>query len=136
MIAQLKEYLSQCPALDGLKIRINYLGGESGACSLEMVSTQTVVKEYADGGMLCGRDFVFAIRQEYSEADISNRVAAERCQQVENWIREQNDTGNLPQIGQGINPLSIEVAKSFSIASVNSVDARYEMQLRLIYYKQ
>ena len=135
MISQIKEYLSQCPAFDGQKIKINYLGGKAGACSLEMVPAITVVKEYADGGMLCGRDFVLALRQEYTEADISNHFAAERCQQIEDWIKLQNDTGNLPQLEKGGISCSVQVTKGFSIASVSSVDARYEMQLRLIYYK-
>lgn len=135
MISQMKEYLSQCPAFDGQKIKINYLGGKAGASSLEMVPAITVVKEYADGGMLCGRDFVLALRQEYTEADISNRVAAEKCQQIEDWIKLQNDTGNLPHLEKNGVSCSVQVIKGFGIATVNSVDARYEMQLRLIYYK-
>ncbi len=135
MISQMKEYLSRCPAFDGQKIKTNYLGGKAGACSLEMVPAITIVKEYADGGMLCGRDFVLALRQEYTEVDTSNRLAAERCQQIEDWIKLQNDTGNLPQLGQDGISCSVQVTKGFSVASVNSVDARYEMQLRVIYYK-
>ena len=133
MIEETVKYLSQCPHLADAGIKVNYLEGKPIAFALRMKPTSPVVKRYTDGGGVFEVRYILALRQEYSGADKYNRAAAKRCEDIEKWIAQQNKMGNLPDLGQGVNPLSIEVAKSFEAKPSGSVDARFEAELRLVY---
>ena len=135
MIEETIKYLSQCPYLADTGINVNYLEGKPTAFALRMKATSPAVKQYTDGGGVFEARFILAIRQEYSSADKYNRAAAKRCEDIEEWIDRQNREGNLPDLGQKANPISLTVAKSFSAEPSGSVDARFEAELRLVYLK-
>lgn len=135
MIEETAKYLSQCPYLADAGIKVNYLEGRPTAVALRMKTTDPVVKRYTDGGGVFEARFDLAIRQEYSGADKYNRAAAKRCESIEQWIEQQNQTGNLPDLGQGTTTLSLTVEKSFDAKPSGSVDARFEAELRLVYLK-
>ncbi len=133
MIEETVKYLSQCPHFAGTGIKVNYLDGKPLAFALRMKSTDPVVKRYTDGGGLFEARFILALRQEYGGGDKYNRAAAKRCEDIEEWIAQQNKSGNLPDLGQEIMPMSLTVEKSFSAEPAGSVDARFEAELRLVY---
>lgn len=136
MINEMVKYLSGCPYLDKAGIKINYLEGKPLAFSLKMLPTEPVVKRYADGGAVCESRFSLCLRQEYSRAEAENRAAAELCENIEAWICAQNNKGELPDLGDGVKPLSLAVAESFGITPIGSIDARFEAELRLVYFVQ
>ena len=133
MIEETVKYLSQCPYLADARIKVNYLEGKPTAFALRMKASEPVVKRYTDGGGVFEARFILALRQEYSGADKYNRAAAKRCEDIEEWIALQNKSGNLPDLGQEVNPLSLTVEKSFNAEPSGSVDARFEAELRLVY---
>ena len=135
LIEETVKYLSQCPYLADAGIKVNYLEGKPTAFALRLKATSPVVKQYTDGGGVFEARFILALRQEYSGADKYNRVAAKRCEDIERWIAQQNQAGNLPDLGQEISPLSLTVAKSFDAKPSGSVDARFEAEIRLVYLK-
>ncbi len=135
MIEETVKYLSQCPYLADAGIKVNYLEGKPTAFALRMKATDPVVKRYTDGGGVFEERFILALRQEYSGADKYNRAAAKRCEDIEEWIEQQNQSGNLPDLGQGATTFSLTVEKSFNAEPSGSVDARFEAELRLVYLK-
>ena len=51
----------------------------------------------------------------------------------ESWIWDNNQTGNLPDMGDGRSPVSIEVLTRGYSFSEDANSARYQIQLRLLY---
>ena len=135
MIEETVKYLSQCPHLADAGIKVNYLDGKPTAFALRMKSADPVVKRYTDGGGVFEARFILALRQEYTGADKYNRVAAKRCEDMEEWIARQNENGILPDLGQGMKSISLTVEKSFAPEPSGSVDARFEAELRMTYLK-
>ncbi len=136
MIEKTAEYLSQCPFLDGAAVRVNYLNEKPFAVSLRMKSASPVVKKYADGGQMCECRFVLELRQVYCGADNENIAAAQRCRDIEGWLGSQNSAGIFPELKGGEKPLSLTVEKSFEISHIGNIDARFEAELSLVYYKE
>ncbi len=136
MVGQMIEYLSRCPVFDGREININYLDGKPSAYSLDATSGLSVVKRYADGGMLCEKMFVLSMRKENSAAAKRNALVARECEAFERWISEQNSNGVLPAADEGQIPCSLEVSKGFRIVQTASVDVRLEAELRFVFYTE
>ncbi len=136
MIEKTAKYLSQCPFLDGTAVKVNYLNEKPFAVSLRMKSASPVVKRYADGGQMCECRFTLELRQVYCGADNENIAAAQRCRDIEGWLDSQNNAGIFPEFRNGEQPLSLTVEKSFEIVHIGNVDARFEAELSLVYYKE
>lgn len=135
MVVETAKYISECPALSGVRVCVNYLSGNAAACSLRGEGT-TVLKPYSDGSSLCGVEMVLAIRTDYGEAAALNKNAADRLSDIEAWLNERADSGILPETNRGITPVALELKKGFSLVSAGSVDARYEAVLRVVYYSE
>ena len=134
MIDQIVNFLLECPVLEKNGINVNYLDGKVGSYSLESRSGDSVVKRYADGGVLCEKRFALALRRENSAAYGRNINVARDCEQIEAWICEQSENGLLPQMDMDVIPCLLEVAKGFAITHTASVDVRLEAELRFVFY--
>ena len=132
MINEMAKYLSGCPYLDSETVNVNYLKKETAAVSLEMTKERSVVREYADGGALRGVTFVIALRGRLVGSEAL--LAAERCQKIEEWIEEQNRSGNLPQLDLGKPAIDLKVVKGFEATTVYGDRVRYEAEIEVIYY--
>ena len=134
MIESMLEFLSDCPAFEGKKINVNYLDGASTSYSLEDVPCEPVLRRYADGGKLCVKKFVLAMREESSLSNKRNLEVSKECQRIEKWIECRVREGNLPDAGEGIIPLSLEITKSFGAVQTASSDMRFETHLKFVFY--
>ena len=134
MIEQIINFLLKCPVLEKSGINVNYLDGKAGSYSLESRSGHSVIKRYADGGVLCEKRFVLASRRENSAAYGSNVKVAHDCEQIEAWICEQSEKGLLPQTDKGVLPCLLEIVKGFAVTHTASVDVRIEAELKFVFY--
>lgn len=134
MIERIAEFLQECPAFEDAELNINFLDGMAPAYALEYCPVVPKVKTYTDGGTVCEKRFILAVRAENSQALCRNSAVARKCEMIEEWIMSRADQGLLPQIGDGCVPLVFEVEKSFGIVQTASVDVRFEAVLKLLYY--
>ncbi|MBE7031993.1 MAG: hypothetical protein E7401_03415 [Ruminococcaceae bacterium] len=134
MVIELAEYLSQCPALEGERVCVNYLDGDVGAVSLTL-GAQAEEKAYADGGQLFVRRFVLAVREGYGKARGEMKRAAERFAAIEEWLAARERLGDYPDFGGKITVVSLGIACGFTPEFTGSVDARYEAEIELVFYK-
>ena len=135
MIDEIKSFIETCPLLSGDSINVNYLGNERKTYSIETSPTSPIVKEYADGGKLCQQLFVFASRELYSASTEKNTEVTRFYEDFSAWIQEQNKQRNLPKLSSSCVAQSIEVLTEQYLDDVGNTDARYQIQCRLVYYK-
>lgn len=135
MIDEIKRFIETCPLISGDSINVNYLGNEKKTYSIETVPTNPIVKEYADGGKLCQQLFVFASRELYSASAEKNTEVTRFYEDFSAWIQEQNKTRTFPELQDGCTVQTIEVLTGQYLDDVGNTDARYQIQCRLVYYK-
>lgn len=134
MILKIAKFLSACPYLMGERINVNFLAQSDAAVSIMMTQTRKTVKEYADGGRLDAAVFVLALRESFGVDDSENKRIAEKCSNIERWIEEQSLSGSLPELAKDEAMAAIGIVKSFHMVRTDSMSARYEAELEVIYY--
>lgn len=135
MIDKVQEFLCKCPYLSGKAVNVNYLGHDVGSCSLECTADSSLLKGYADGGQLRCEEFVLAVREAYSADKTHGLAASALLENVRKWLLEQNADGVLPEL-EGERAVSLKAEHGYELKTAGSVDARYEMRLRLVYYTE
>lgn len=134
MIIEVAKYLSACPHLAGRGVSVNYLDKEEASASLEMIKKRNTVREYADGGVLKAAVFTLALRENFGIGEDESARIAEKCQGIEKWIEEQNLKENLPVLAGAEIAVSVGVSKCFEIVRTDTLAARYEAEIEVIYY--
>ncbi len=118
------------------KIRIDYLGDKIDNYSLEAVPAERIVKSFIDGSKRKQKIFVFASRKTYSQDEIENLENYKLFEYLSDWIEEQNDDENYPNISdiENIEEIeAIEIIDSPYIAVVSENEARYQMEIKITY---
>lgn len=135
IIEGVRNYILSCPYLNKGRVNIDWLGATPTEYSIESTPTQPIVKRYADGGTIRQFNFVFSSVEFYGPDVLSNIENSGFYQKFSAWIEEQNKKRNLPYIGVGLIPHSIEVTTTGYLYESSSDQGRYQIQLKLLYYK-
>ena len=134
MIEAVRDYFMNCPLLKNGALNIDYLNGQSIEYSINTeVNANQVVKAYTDGGKLLQYPFSFMSAEIRSQDVLDQIQACGFYEDLQAWIEEQNDSGNLPEI---VGIQSIEVKMPGCIISADSEVAFYQIQCRLTYLKE
>ncbi len=135
IIEAIRKYMAACPVLrDGL-LNVEYLGAEPTEYVIESVPTSGVVRQYADGGCLKEYLFLFASREYFGTDVLRNIGNSGFYERLADWISEQDKKGELPQLGEGKAAQRISVVSSGYLFDATETSARYQIQLRLLYYE-
>ena len=132
MIEKIKDYISKCHLLKDNQINVDYLSNDISEYSIEVVPAEKTIRKYLDGSEDRQLVFVFASRNSYGEDVIQNILNSKFYEDFNDWIEEQNDTGNLPEI-DGIE--SIECTSPGYAFQTSESTARYQIQMRILYTK-
>mgnify|MGYP004606894583 CR=1 FL=1 len=135
IIDNIREFIKECPLLENDKINVNYLGGDTVSYTIEQVPTNPLIKRYSDGGKQKQVLFIFASRENYDEDVLENMDVAKFYEEFAEWIEEQNESGNLPVLDGGMISQAMETLTSGYLINSEDRTARFQIQLRLIYYK-
>lgn len=136
IIKAIRDYFLDCPLIDELaRINVDYLGVEATEYTIDAVPSPTVIKEYVDGGKLKQYVFVFASREFYGADTLQNIENSGFYERFSNWIEEQSEIGNLPNLNGNKRVTGLEVLTSGYLFDSSEDNARYQVQLRLIYYE-
>lgn len=120
----------------GKKIKVNNLDETPLSMTIDQVPANPVIKKYVDGGSQRQTIFVLASREEYDAQTWKQIEAANFYENLQEWFEEQNYNKNLPTLDNGFHALRIEVTSSGYLFSSDKKTARYQIQCKLIYYKE
>lgn len=137
IIEKVREYILKCPLLDELaRLNVDYLGVEPVEYTIDSQPTTPVLKRYTDGGVLKQYVFVFGSREYYGPDVLQNLENNGFFERFAEWVEEQSEKGNLPELGGNRKAISMEVLTSGYLFSASEDNARYQIQMRLIYYEE
>lgn len=136
IIDKIREYFLKCPLIDELaRINVDYLGVDPVEYTIDSVPSETIIKQYVDGGGLKQYVFVFGSREYYGSDTLQNIENSGFYEKFSEWIENQSDIGNLPLLEGEKRSVKIEVLTSGYLFDTSEENARYQIQMRLVYYE-
>lgn len=139
IVESVKNYILTCPLLEGLgRLNIDFLPENPDTYSIEGMPAQEILKTNIDGSTERQFVFVFAARFLYSEEVRNNIENSGFYEQFAEWLEQQTEAENLPELSGGRTATKIEAMSSgylYDIAG-DFTNARYQIQCRLIYDKE
>ena len=97
-IELIKEFIETCPLLKNGQVNVDYIKDEPQSYSIDETPSNTVIKEYKDGGTQNQITFDFSIQANFSV--LKNIKNSKFCDDFTKWIKEQDSQGNLPEIDE------------------------------------
>lgn len=140
IINALRDYVRTCPHLDtfnnAIKVNVNYLEPNTDTYSIEEVPIEPIVKRYVNGDSIRQYAFVFTSREPYGIDVLQNIDNSGFYEKFADWIENQNDNEIFPLLDNGLEPLEVKVTSTGYVIDVSEDTARYQIQLRLKYFKK
>ncbi len=130
------DYVTQCPLLKNGLIRVDTLGSKPIEYVVEVLPTNPIVQTYINGGTI--RQYLFSIgSREYYALDMLQNISnSEFYEQLQEWFEEQDKLKNFPNIGKDKEVQNIELVTSGYLFATDRKTARYQMQFRIVYFKE
>lgn len=139
IIESVKNFISTCPYLDELKrINVDFLSDDKDTYSIEEIPTNTIIKEFIDGSSERQFVFVIAARLHYSDEVRNNIDNSGFFEDLQQWLYDCTNDGNLPLLSDGCKAYKIEAQSNGYLFDVSGdlSKARYQIQCRLLYDKE
>ena len=112
------------------------LGEEAVEYTIETGMFDPIIKKYIDGSSVRQYQFSFASREFYSMDRIQNMRNICFYEKLAEWVEDQSRKENLPDMPDGMYPGELEVMAQGYIFNNTMMSARYQIPLRLLYYKE
>lgn len=135
IIEGIRDYMADCPFLRDGYLNVEYLGQTPTEYVIESVPATPVVRQYADGSALKQYLFLFASREYFGNDVLRNLENSGFYERMAEWITAQNKEGRFPQMEKGKTPQEIKVISSGYLFDATEKNARYQIQIRLLYYE-
>ena len=133
MISKLRQYFFDLGIIDeNSNINVDFLSNKPIEYVIEPIPAEPVIKQYSDGSTLRQFVFQFGSREYYGADVVQNMANTEFYENFSALIEDNNKKGVLPNI-DGIQ--SIECLSNGTINEDNTDNAKYVIQMRIIYYK-
>lgn len=136
IIAGITNFFMACPLLQDGVFRVNALGDQAIEYNIETGIFNPILKRYVNGDTLRQYQFNFVSREYYDMDRIQNIQNSEFYERFGEWVEEQESLGKFPELPEGCEHDSLSVLSSGYIMDISMRNARYQIQLQLIYYKE
>lgn len=136
IIQGIVDYFMGCPLLEDGVFRMDALGEDAVEYTIETGVFAPIVRRYIDGSSVRQYQFSFASREYYSMDRIQNIRNICFYEGFAGWVEAQSRKGRLPDMPEGMHPSRLEVMAQGYIFSNTMMHARYQIPLRLLYYKE
>lgn len=134
MIEAIRNYFLKCPYLDEYgRVHIDWLGSEPVEYMIEIIPGNPVVKSYIDGEKEKQIIFNFVSIESFGSDYKQNAQNSEFYELLSKWIQDNNKNGILPDLGENIEPLRININSNGYVLDGDTDRARYQIQLSLNY---
>ena len=136
IIAALEEYFRGCKLLADGAFRVDYLGIAPVEYSIDVMPVDPIVKKYTDGSSVRQYLFAFSSREFYSPDRLQNIKNSAFYERLSDWCEAKSRSRDLPVLPSGMEAEKLQVVSSGYLFDARMKNARYQIQLRLIYFKE
>ena len=92
----IKEFIETCPYLKNGEVNVDYIKDNPQSYSIDETPVEPVLINFPDGGRRLQIQFDFSIQANFSV--LENITNSKFCDDLTDWIYEQNEKSNLPKI--------------------------------------
>lgn len=136
IIDALEKYFIGCELLKDGALRVDYLGEKPVEYTIEVLPCDPVVKRYLGGSTVRQYLFAFGSREFYSQERLQNIQNSAFYELLADWVEIRSMSGILPELPDGMEAQQLEVVSSGYLFDGSMTNARYQIQLRLLYFKE
>ena len=136
IIEGIAAFFVDCPLLKDGAFRVDALSDSPIEYAIEVGIFDPIVEQYIDGSSDRRYEFNFGSRESYSMDRIQNIANITFYEDFAEWVEAQNKVGNFPELPSGMHPEQLTALSSGYMFDENMRDARYQIQLELIYHKE
>lgn len=136
IIDALEKYFIGCELLKDGALRVDYLGEKPVEYTIEVLPCDPVVKRYLGGSTVRQYLFAFGSREFYSQERLQNIQNSAFYERLADWVETRSMSGVLPELPDGMEAQQLEVVSSGYLLDGSMTNARYQIQLRLLYFKE
>ena len=136
IIQGVMDYFIKCPFLKDGVFRVDALGPDPIEYTIETGIFDPVIERYVDGSSDRQYQFQFGSREFYGMDRIQNIENSTFYEQFADWVEQNNFNGNLPEMPDGMEAEALEVLSPGYIFDGAMKNARYQISLRLLYFKE
>lgn len=136
IIDALEKYFIGCELLKDGALRVDYLGEKPVEYTIEVLPCDPVVKRYLGGSTVRQYLFAFGSREFYSQERLQNIQNSAFYELLADWVETRSMSGVLPELPDGMEAQQLEVVSSGYLFDGSMTNARYQIQLRLLYFKE
>lgn len=135
IIEGIEQYFLNCDVLKDGCLRVDFLGNKPVEYAIEVLPCDPVLKRYVGGDTVRQYLFAFGSREYYSQERLQNIENSAFYENFSDWVEEQSQAGNLPELPKGMEAQELKVLSSGYLFDGSMSNARYQIQLQLKYYK-
>lgn len=135
--AALRDYLERFPGLAGGVMHVDWLQAEARTYTIDSVPAEPILKTYMDGSSR--RQYLFQVAsREFFAPDVENQARNMAWfEEFQDWVETQNLFRKFPVLGDRKKCQRIEIVSTAYPFSVSEDGyARYQVQMRLIYFQE
>lgn len=136
IINALEQYFIGCDLLRDGSLRVDYLGERPVEYVIETLPCDPIVQRYIDGSSIRQYLFAFGSREYYSQERLQNIQNSAFYERLADWVETKSNAGDLPELQDGKEAQRLEAVSSGYLYDGSMSNARYQIQLRLIYFKE
>ena len=136
IIESIRNYFLSSPLIDDDKrINVDYLGVDALDYTIDSVPAEKVITKYVGGDTLNQYVFSFGSREYYGADTLQNIENSGFYERFATWIETENAAGNFPILTGNKKSVGMEILTSGYLFDASESTAKYQIQLRLIYYE-
>lgn len=128
-IEEIRDFIEKCPLLKKGKVNVDYIKDKPQSYSVDETPTELILNKFTDGGSRRQINFDFSVQASFSI--LENIKNSKFCDDFLDWIEEQDDKGNLPNIN-GAEEIK---GNRGTILQTTETTAIYVIPLQFIYLK-
>ena len=136
IIEGIAAFFVDCPLLKDGAFRVDALSDSPIEYAIEVGIFDPIVEQYIDGSSDRRYQFNFGSRESYSMDRLQNIANSTFYEDFAEWVEAQNKAGNFPELPPGMHPEQLTALSPGYMFDENMRDARYQIQLELIYHKE
>lgn len=132
-IGKIKNWIESCSLLEGNTINVDYLKDDIYSYSIDRIPSNPIMKRTTDGTIEKRQiTFDFTVQEPISSRAIDNLINSKFCEDLMEWVTEQNRIKNFPTIDGAF---KIECTSPGYVLNKTDTTAIYIIQMKFEYYK-
>ena len=136
MVEKIREWLLACPLLEGQRLNVNHLLGDSIEYAIIESPTTPILTKYMDGSSIRQKVFALSAVKDETPDILQNIAESGFWEQLTEWVEQQNRNRNYPKFDNAKRVRNIAVTSTHYLLASTPTTARWQIQLAVTYYQK